>query len=144
MIERYDQWHYNVIASTCEPFQFSASEQKPKGDPNIKSLDDWSFTIPWSYPIAKRCCVEWPLLKSFCIDQTSIPCSRVMFCGMIVCRPGTNNPTGFRTWVNSTLRVASQRSNQFGQRVRPADERLAGRLGCAIPPFSMAPDTPGW
>ena len=29
----------------------------------------------------------------------------------LVLRPGTNNPT--RTWVDSTLRVASQRFNQF-------------------------------
>ena len=31
--------------------------------------------------------------------------------------------------------VASQRCNQYGQRVRPASEMLAGRLGCHIPPF---------
>ena len=41
-----------------------------------------------------------------------------------------DNPTGIRTWVDSLLRVASQRSNQFGQRVRPADEKLADRLDC--------------
>ena len=40
------------------------------------------------------------------------------------------NPTGIRTWTDSPLRVASQRSNQLGQRVRPAGEKLAGRLDC--------------
>ena len=48
------------------------------------------------------------------------------------CCPGTNNLTGFWTWVDSTFRVATQHSNQFGQRVGPASERLAGRLGCHI------------
>ena len=33
-------------------------------------------------------------------------------------------------YIDSTLRVTSQRSNQFCQRVRPASKRLAGRLGC--------------
>ena len=42
----------------------------------------------------------------------------------------TSNPASIRTWVDSTLRVASQRSNQFGQRVRPTSERLAGQLDC--------------
>ena len=48
--------------------------------------------------------------------------------------PGTDNPSGIRTWTDSQLRVASQRSNQLGQRVRPAGEKLAGRLDCHIPP----------
>ena len=38
-----------------------------------------------------------------------------------------NNLIGIRTRIDSTLRVASQR--QSGQRVRPASERLSGRLG---------------
>ena len=44
-------------------------------------------------------------------------------------------PTGIRTWTDSPLWVASQRSNQLGQSVRPAGEKLAGRLDCHIPPF---------
>ena len=46
--------------------------------------------------------------------------------------PGTNNPTGIRTWVDSILRVVSQCSSQLGQ--RPTSERLAGasRLDCHI------------
>ena len=43
-------------------------------------------------------------------------------------RPGTNNPTGF--WISVDGTLASQRSNQFGQRVRPASEKLAGQLDC--------------
>ena len=49
--------------------------------------------------------------------------------------PAPTTPAGFETWADSTLRVASQRSNQFGQRVRPAGEKLAGQLDCHIPPF---------
>ena len=49
--------------------------------------------------------------------------------------PAPTTPAGFETWADSTLRVASQRSNQLGQRVRPAGEKLAGRLDCHIPPF---------
>ena len=49
---------------------------------------------------------------------------------ILLWRLGTNSPTGFRTWADSTIRVASQRFNQFSQKVRPASERLAGRLGC--------------
>ena len=61
----------------------------------------------------------------------------------IIC-PSTNNPTGFRTWVDSTL--ASQRSNQFNQRVRTASERLAGWLGRhnSNPLWSMGPFTCDW
>ena len=44
--------------------------------------------------------------------------------------PAPTTPAGFETWADSTLRVASQRSNQLGQRVRPAGEKLAGRLDC--------------
>ena len=44
--------------------------------------------------------------------------------------PAPTTPAGFETWADSTLRVASQRSNQLGQRVRPAGEKLAGRLYC--------------
>ena len=47
----------------------------------------------------------------------------------------SRQPHWFRTWTESPLRVASQRSNQLGQRVRPAGEKLAGRLDCHIPPF---------
>ena len=47
----------------------------------------------------------------------------------------SRQPHWFRTWTESPLRVASQRSNQLGQRVRPAGEKLAGRLNCHIPPF---------
>ena len=39
-------------------------------------------------------------------------------------------PTGIRTWVDSPLGVASQLSNQLGQRVRPTSQRLAGQLDC--------------
>ena len=39
-------------------------------------------------------------------------------------------PTGIRTWVDSTLRVASQLSNQIDQRVQPANTRLSRELGC--------------
>ena len=39
-------------------------------------------------------------------------------------------PTGIGTWVDNTLSVTSQRSNQLGQRVRPASKRFAGQLGC--------------
>ena len=49
---------------------------------------------------------------------------------ILLWRLGTNNPTGFRTWADSTIRVANERFNQFSQRVRPASERLAGRVGC--------------
>ena len=41
-------------------------------------------------------------------------------------------PAGIRTWVDSTRRVRSQRSNRVSKRVRPASERFAGRLGCHI------------
>ena len=41
-------------------------------------------------------------------------------------------PHWFRTWTESPLRVVSQRSNQLVQRVRPAGEKLAGRLDCHI------------
>ena len=44
--------------------------------------------------------------------------------------PASTTPLVFRTWVDSLIRVASQRSNQFGQRVRPAGEKLAGWLDC--------------
>ena len=50
-------------------------------------------------------------------------------------RPGAYNPIGFRICVDITLIVASQRSNQFGQRVRLDCDRPAGRLGCHIPSF---------
>ena len=40
-----------------------------------------------------------------------------------------------RAWANSTLKVTSQRSNQFGQKLRPVSKRLAGWLGCRVPPF---------
>ena len=44
-----------------------------------------------------------------------------------------NVPAAVRNWVDSTLRVAIQCSNQFSQRIRPASKRVAGRLGCHIP-----------
>ena len=44
----------------------------------------------------------------------------------------SRQPHWFRTWTESPLRVVSQRSNQLGQRVRPAREKLAGRLDCHI------------
>ena len=39
-------------------------------------------------------------------------------------------PTDIRTWADSTLRVAGQRSNWLGQRIRPTSERLAGQPDC--------------
>ena len=39
-------------------------------------------------------------------------------------------PTGIRTCVDSLIRVASQRSNQFGRRVRPVGEKLTGQMDC--------------
>ena len=50
---------------------------------------------------------------------TTVLARRVQF---VLYRPGTDKPTGIRTWVDS------QRSNQFGQRVRPAGDKPAGRL----------------
>ena len=44
-----------------------------------------------------------------------------------------NNPTRFRTWVDSTLRVVSQCSTQFDQKLRPVSERLAGWVGFHTP-----------
>ena len=44
----------------------------------------------------------------------------------------SRQPHWFRTWTESPLRVVSQRSNQLVQRVRPAGEKLAGRLDCHI------------
>ena len=38
--------------------------------------------------------------------------------------PQCNVPAGIRPWDDSTLRVTSQCSNQFGQRVRPVSKRL--------------------
>ena len=58
---------------------------------------------------------------------TTLLARRVQF---VLYRPGTDKPTGIQTWVDSTLRVASQHSNQFGQRVRPAGDKPAGRLDC--------------
>ena len=56
---------------------------------------------------------------------------RTMVLGICICNvPAPTTPAGFETWA-----VASQRSNQFSQRVRPAGEKLAGRLDCHIPPF---------
>ena len=39
-------------------------------------------------------------------------------------------PTGIRTWVDSILRVASQRSNGLGQRARPTSKKQTGQLDC--------------
>ena len=50
-------------------------------------------------------------------------------------RPGAYDPIGFRICVDITLIVASQCSNQFGQRVRLDCDRPAGRPGCHIPSF---------
>ena len=44
-------------------------------------------------------------------------------------------PTGIRIWVDCALTVASQRSNQFVQRVGHTSEGLAGQLDSHIPPF---------
>ena len=52
------------------------------------------------------------------------------FVAVMTCYLLCNVPARIRTWIRSTLSVASQRSIQFGQRVRPASERLAGQLGC--------------
>ena len=60
------------------------------------------------------------------IKQTEVLTS--LYCNV----PAPTTPAGFETWADSTLRVASQRSNQLGQRVRPAGEKLAGRLDCHI------------
>ena len=46
-----------------------------------------------------------------------------------------NVPVGIWTWTDNILRVASCPFSQFGQRVKPAGERLTGWLGSHIPPF---------
>ena len=51
-----------------------------------------------------------------------------------------NIPAWIKTWVDSTFRVMSQCSNQFGQRVRPTSKRLTGWLGChSIVNFCIQP-----
>ena len=59
-----------------------------------------------------------------------------VLCGVAV-TSRHHQPTGIGTWVDSTLRVASQHSNRFGQRVGPASERSFPEVGWMVTPPTM-------
>ena len=78
------------------------------------------FTRPERNMTISRLCVNYQCAELYPGLRTSPQCNV----------PAPTTPAGFETWADSPLRLASQRSNQLGQRVRPAGEKLAGRLDC--------------
>ena len=109
-------------------------------DIKVATQDDYSIRVVSSYQVD----VGEGLFKFvegflafiwWAIEGTKVNLTDVMRRPWYCYVPAPDNPTGIRTWTDSPLRVTSQRSNQLGQRVRPAGEKLAGRLDCHIPPF---------